>query len=451
MLQKTTADALTHSLKEVLSIVVLASVVVAMDWKLALAAAFVFPLVAYPAMRFGRKIKSASRKGQVSMGSLTSLIYEAISGVRIVKAFNMEDYEGEKFERENKNFTRHMIRTVKIKGLSVPLMETVGAVSFAVTILYASYRIGAGTLTPEAFISFFTATIMLYAPVKALNSVNLNIQQGLAAATRVFEALDAEIEPDGPGGENELKGFFHSIEFRNVSFGYSGEKVLNDINLVVKKGEKIAIVGASGVGKTTFVNLIPRFYDATAGAILMDGTDIREFTLASLRAQIAIVGQDIVLFNDTVSGNIGYGDPGKDMEEIKKAARAANASQFIERLSRGYLTPIGERGVKLSGGQRQRVSIARAILKDAPILILDEATSSLDSAAEKEVEKALANLMSGKTTFVIAHRLSTVRNADRIMVLSNGKITEIGRHGELLEKGGEYARLYSMQFQEAGR
>jgi subfamily B ATP-binding cassette protein MsbA len=443
MLQKTTSDTLAVALRQALTLLVLAAVIVSMDWKLALIASVAFPLAVWPMIKFGRTMKKVAKKGQVTMGSMTSLLHEAIGGVRIVKAFGMEGYESGRFSKENERFTKYRFKTIKVKAISNPLMETLGAVGFALTIWYASYRISSGTLRPEDFMSFFAAVVMLYQPIKALNGVHLNLQQGLAAATRVFEVMDTPPEPADVGGA-ELAGLTDGIEFRDVSFGYGGKTILKDIGLKVKKGELIALVGASGTGKTTFVNLLPRFYDVTGGKILIDGRDIRELSLASLRSRIAIVSQQVILFNDTVRGNIAYGDPARTDEEIVRAAEAANACGFIEILPQGYYTFIGEGGVRLSGGERQRISIARAILKDAPILIMDEATSSLDTEAEIEVQKGLTNLMKGRTTFVIAHRLSTVRNADRIIVLAGGTIAEEGRHEELLSRGGEYARLHAM-------
>lgn len=446
MLQKSTADALTDSLKQSLTVIALIGIIIGMDWKLALAASLSFPVAIYPAIKLGRLMKKVSTKGQVTMGTMSSLLHEAISGVRIVKAFNMEDYESERFEKENERFTKYSIKAIKVRGLSTPLMETVGAFGFAVTILYAAYRITSGTLAPEAFISFFAAVIMLYQPIKALNGVHLNVQQGLASAVRIFELIDVPVEPEGGEGTTKLLGFRDSIEFRGVNFSYGSSAVLKDINLKIKKGERVAVVGTSGAGKTTLVNLIPRFYDTTSGGVLIDGVDTRGLTLKSLRSHIAIVSQDVILFNDTVKNNIAYGDPAKSRQEIEKAAVAANAHGFISRLQSGYDTVIGERGTKLSGGEKQRLSIARAILKDAPILIMDEATSSLDSESEYEVEKGLNNLMKNRTAFVIAHRLSTIRNSDRIIVLSGGVVAESGSHEELLRRGGEYSRLYAMQF-----
>lgn len=447
LLQSTTSEAVATVLKQSLTILVLAGIVISLDWKLALAAGVALPLSLYPMRKLGKKMKRASTEGQATMGTMTALLHEAIAGIRIVKAFSMEGYEAERFRQENERFTRTQIKTVKVRSISSPLMEMLGAVAFAITIWYAAYRISSGTLKPEAFISFFASVIMFYQPIKSLNGVNLNIQQGLAAAVRIFDVLDTRPEPLAPDGSFETAGINDCIEFRGVSFNYGGEQVLKDINLKVKKGTALAIVGSSGAGKTTFVNLIPRFYDATKGAILFDNKDIRDIRLKSIRRVSAIVSQQVVLFNDTVKRNIAYGDFSRTDDEVIRAAKAANAHDFIIRLPEGYDTIIGEGGVKLSGGERQRVSIARAILKNAPILILDEATSALDTESEQEVQRAIANLMQGRTTFVIAHRLSTVRNADRIIVLSGGRILEEGRHEELIAGGGEYSRLYSMQFE----
>lgn len=444
MIQTSTSEAVTQVLKQSLTIIVLGAVVVSLDWQLALAAGVALPLSVYPMQKLGKRMKKVSTQGQITMGAMTALLHEAIAGIRIVKAFCMEGYESARFQAENESYTRNQIKTAKVRSLSSPLMETIGAVAFAVTIWYAAYRISQGTLEPEAFISFFAAVIMFYQPIKALNGVNLNIQQGLAAAARVFEIIDRPGEKVGESGFQA--GAPDSIEFRGVGFRYGAESVLQGIDLRVKRGEVVAIVGSSGAGKSTFVNLIPRFYDVTEGAILMDGRDIRELSLKSLRSMVAIVSQQVILFNDTVKRNIAYGVERSD-EEITAAAKAANAHDFIMKLPQGYDTVIGDSGLKLSGGERQRISIARAILKDAPILILDEATSALDTESEMEVQKALSNLISGRTTFVIAHRLSTVRGADRIVVLSGGSIKETGRHEELLSSGGEYSRLHAMQFE----
>lgn len=445
LLQTATAETVATVMKQGLTVIVLGGVVISLDWKLALAASIALPLSIYPMRRLGKKMKKISTQNQVSMGTLTSLLHESIAGIRVVKAFGMESYESGRFHRENERVTKYQLKSIKIRAISSPLMETLGAIGFAMTIWYAAYRISHGTLKAEAFISFFASVLMFYQPIKSLNGVNLNMQQGLAAGVRIFEVLDREGEKERADAVNAAS-FSGAVEFKDVSFGYGNETVLKDINLNVRKGECLAIVGGSGAGKTTFVNLIPRFYDVTGGAILLDGMDIRDLTLRSLRSQVAIVSQQVTLFDDTVKRNIAYGDTTKTDEQIAGAAKAANAHEFISRLPDGYDTLIGEGGVRLSGGERQRISIARALLKNAPILILDEATSSLDAESEQEVQKALTNLMEGRTTFVIAHRLSTVRNADRIIVIANMGILEMGRHDELLTAEGEYSRLYAMQF-----
>ena len=443
MLQNTAADSVATLLRESLTIIALATVVIGKDWKLAAATFIAFPLAIYPMVRFSKKMRKVSTQGQASMGAMTTLLHEAIAGIKIVKAFCMEKYEELMFGKENERFSRFRMKSIKVRAIASPLMEMFGAIGFAITIWYAAYRIQNNTLKPEDFISFFAAVLMLYQPIKALNGVNMNIQQGLAAAARVFELLDVPQETKDKGNAKRIDSIQHSIEFHDVSFGYGDKWVLKGINLKLRKGEIIAIVGTSGVGKTTFVNLLPRFYDVTEGAILFDGADIRDVTKDSLRAQIAIVSQQVVLLKK----NIAYGDVERNEADIINAAKAANADVFIRRLPLGYDTIIGEGGVRLSGGERQRLSIARAILKNAPILILDEATSSLDTESEMEVQKGLNNLVHGRTTFVVAHRLSTVRNADRIIVLADSGIKEMGRHEELLRLGGEYSRIYKMQFQ----
>ncbi|MBE9529482.1 MAG: ATP-binding cassette domain-containing protein [Proteobacteria bacterium] len=448
MLQSTASESFAAVIKQSLTLVVLGAVIVSLDWKLALVAFVGVPLAVYPLRKFGKKMNKVSTKGQVTLGNITALLQEAITGVRIVKAFGMEKYEAERFNVENKRYTKWQLKTIKVRATSSPLMETIGAVGFALTIWYAAFRIANGELRPENFISFFAATLMFYQPLKALNGVNLSIQNGLAAATRVFEMLDLPNETSHETTDRKLEGINEGIEFDKVSFKYEDKWILKDVNVKVPQSEMVAIVGSSGAGKSTFVNLLPRFYDINEGSLMIDGVDIREFTLKSLRANISIVSQQVILFNDTIRCNISYGDRDKSEEEIIAAAKAANAHQFISKLPDGYDTVIGESGLKLSGGERQRMSIARAILKNAPLLILDEATSSLDTESELEVQRGLENLMAGRTTVVIAHRLSTIRNADKIVVLSGGRVCESGTHDELLEAEGEYHRLYTMQFRD---
>jgi len=450
-IQGAVSEAVTALLKDSFTLICLVFVIFYRDWQLAIIAMFVFPLAVYPIAKFGQKMRQVATRTQVTLGSLMTLLQETISGTRIVKAFSMEEYENRRFSGENERLFRLNLKAVSINAVSSPLMEFLGGLGIAAIIFYGGYQVIHGHATPGTFFSFLTALIMLYEPVKRLTNVNNTIQQGIAGAQRVFAIIDLVPEignsPDAP----PLPRISREIEIRNVTFRYEEAPVLRNINLRIRAGEVVAFVGMSGGGKTTLVNLIPRFYDVTEGAITIDGHDVRNVTIESLRGQIAIVTQQTILFNDTVRNNIAYGDIVKTEEEIVAAAKAANAHDFIVRLPMGYDTLIGEQGTKLSGGERQRISIARAILKDAPILILDEATSSLDSEAEIEVQDALENLMKGRTTLVIAHRLSTIRNAYRIIVLVSGEIREEGTHEALLACQGEYCRLYNMQFKENGR
>jgi ATP-binding cassette, subfamily B, bacterial MsbA len=449
--QGAVSDAVTALLKDSFTLLGLVFVIFYRDWQLAIIAMLVFPLAVYPIAKFGQKMRQIATRTQVTLGSLTTLLQETISGTRIVKAFSMEEYENKRFSGENERLFRLNLKAVSINAVSSPLMEFLGGLGISAIIFYGGYQVIQGHSTPGTFFSFLTALIMLYEPVKRLTNVNNTIQQGIAGAERVFGIIDLVPEIGNRPEALPLPRIAEQIEIRDVTFRYEEEPVLRHINLTIRAGEVVAFVGMSGGGKTTLVNLIPRFYDVSEGAILIDGRDIRDVTVESLRGQIAIVTQQTILFNDTVRNNIAYGDIERTEEEITAAAKAANAHDFIRRLPKGYDTLIGEQGTKLSGGERQRISIARALLKDAPILILDEATSSLDSEAEIEVQEALENLMKGRTTLVIAHRLSTIRNADRIIVLVNGEIREEGTHEYLLACQGEYCRLYHMQFKENGR
>ena len=446
LVQGAVTDAVTGLLKDIFTIIGLVFVVFYRDWRLALIALVVFPVAVYPIVKFGRKLRSYSTRTQMTLADLSTMLLETISGNRIVKAFNMEEYERKRFSKMNEKLFRIMLKSLRVRAVSHPLMETLGGLGIAAIVFYGGYNVIQGTATPGTFFSFLAALLMLYEPVKRLSNVNNSIQQGLAGASRIFEILDTVPEIRNKPGALDLVQIREGIEFQNVSFKYEEDWVLKNINLKIRAGEMVALVGSSGGGKTTLANLVPRFYDVNSGRILIDGVDIRDLTVESLRGKIAIVTQQTILFNDTVEQNIAYGNIGEPHEKIVAAAEAAYAHNFIRNLSEGYRTLIGEQGVKLSGGERQRVSIARALLKNAPILILDEATSSLDSESEVEVQKALEFLMQGRTTLVIAHRLSTIRKADRIIVISNGEIVEEGTHEELLERDGEYRKLFLLQF-----
>jgi subfamily B ATP-binding cassette protein MsbA len=451
LIQGSVSNTITGLVKDAFTVIGLIGVVIYRDWKLALMALFIFSLVIIPIKEFGKRLRKFSRKSQQRMGSITTFLHETITGNRIVKAFNMEDYEKRRFAQENNRFFKIVFKRAKIRALSHPLMELLGGIAVAIIIWVGGYRVIQGELTPGAFFSFMTALFMLYAPIRDLNKVNLEVQEGMAAAIRVFELLDTTPEIKEEEEAIPLPPVSKGVDFQNITFKYGEETVLKDISLRVNMGEVIALVGMSGAGKTSLVNLLPRFYDVEKGQILIDGHDIRKVTFKSLRDQIALVTQQTILFNDTIRNNIAYGNIHCcSDQEIIEAAKAAYAHDFIIKLPEGYDTLIGEQGVKLSGGERQRISVARALLKNAPILILDEATSSLDSDSETEVQKALDQLMKGRTVFVIAHRLSTIRNAHRIIVLSDGQVVEQGTHTELIALDGEYRRLYDLQFKDDG-
>jgi subfamily B ATP-binding cassette protein MsbA len=446
-IQAAVSSAVVALLKDILTIMGLVFVLFSRDWFLAIFAMLVFPVCAVPLVKFGRRLRRISTRSQETMADVSVLLHETISGARIVKGFCQEAQEIERFSKEAWRLFTLRLKDVSTRAISSPLMEFLGGLGMAGIVFYAGWQVVEGASTPGTFFSFLTALLMLYEPVKRLSGVNADIQNGLAASVRVFKVLDETPEvTDGPGAR-ELAPLRESIEFKDVCFSYRpGEPVIEDVNLTVPAGQALALVGTSGGGKTTLVNLLPRFYEVTKGAICIDGIDIRQAALKSLRGQIAIVTQQTILFNDTVRANIAYGRPQATAEEITKAAEAAYALDFVERLPKGFDSVIGESGVLLSGGERQRISIARALLADRPILILDEATSSLDTESELYVQKALENLMRGRTTFVIAHRLSTIQRADRILVIIKGRIVEEGRHEELLALRGQYHRLHQMQF-----
>jgi len=448
--QAATSEAITSLIKDSFLLIGLVGVIFYTDWRMALIAMVVFPLTIYPLSKFGKKVRKVTKSTQMTMGTLSSLLQETISGTRIVKAFCMEKYENERFAVENKRLLKYNMKYVSVHAMSTPVMDFLAGLGIAAIIFYGGYNVIHGHSTPGTFFSFLAALFMLYEPIKRLTNVNNTINQGIAGAERIFSIIDRDPDIEDKPNAGELPPITQGIDIQNVTFCYDTLPVLKNINLHIKTGEVVAFVGMSGGGKTSLVNLIPRFYDVTSGRILIDGTDIRDVTLHSLRGQIAIVTQQTILFNDTVKRNIAYGDIDRTDEEILAAAKAANAHNFIIRLPQGYESNIGELGTKISGGEKQRISIARALLKNSPILILDEATSSLDTEAEIEVQEALDNLMKGRTTLVIAHRLSTIRNADRIIVLVNGEIAEEGTHEKLLSKKDEYYRLYNLQFKENG-
>ncbi|MEO5897489.1 MAG: lipid A export permease/ATP-binding protein MsbA [Vicinamibacterales bacterium] len=447
--QQAVAETMGDLLREGLSLVSFAILLFWLDWRLALVAVFVAPLAVHPLLRMGKKIRSSTRRSQEELEHLTHVTNEAFTGHRIVKAFGAEGHEASRFKRAAQQVYRTNLKVTRALATLPPLMELLGGGAVILLIYYGRQQIADGGLTIGDFTTFVVTAFMMYTPIKKLSRVNASLQQAMAAADRIFEILDEHSEVRERENAGELRPLSHGIEFQNVSFAYDDRRnkyILRDLSLAVEAGQMVAIVGLSGAGKTTLVNLLPRFYDVTGGSIRLDGVDIRDVTLRSLRSQIGIVTQETVLFDETIASNIAYGSAGASQEQIEAAARAAHAHDFVSKLPLKYETRIGERGQRLSGGQRQRLAIARALLKDAPILILDEATSSLDAESELLVQDALQTLMRDRTSFVIAHRLSTVRRADQIIVLEKGRVVEVGRHDDLLTRpGGVYAKLYSLQ------
>ena len=451
-IQNAVSGVLKDLFQQSLTFLVLLGVILYQNWRLALFSILVIPLSAYPMVRFGNQLRKIATAGQERTADMSTALQETLTGVRIVKGFTREDAEGRRFAGFNEAYFRTNMKSTQVSSITSPVLEAVGIIGVAGIIWYGGSQVIQGAMTPGTFFSFLTAVFLMYTPIKRLASANNTIQQALAAADRVFTVLDVPTEAAQDTGTRGLDGVRSAIALQAVSFRYEGVEAwaLTDISLTVRPGEVLALVGSSGAGKTTLVNLIPRFHDPTAGAILIDGVDLREIRLSALRRQIGIVSQETLLFDDTVGNNIAYGRDEATEEAITDAARAAFAHDFIMKLPNGYDTLIGENGVRLSGGERQRLAIARALLRNPPILILDEATSSLDTESERMVQMALANLMKGRTTFVIAHRLSTVQRADRIAVLAGGRLVEVGRHEELLAKVGVYHRLHQMQFQDHG-
>ena len=445
VLQRSVSDSIAKVMMNCFLIIGLTGVAFYQNWRLACICFLILPWVMIPITRFGKKSKRYSRRSQEKIGHISTFLTETISGNRIVKAFCMENYENARFAEENNRLFRIKIKTLKVSALSSPVIQSVGGLMAAATIYYGGAGVISGDITTGQFFSFIAALGMLFKPVQSMNKVNQQIQEGMAAAVRVFAIFDTVPDIADVPGATPMPLIQDSLAFKNVDFRYEEKPVLRDVSFRVNAGKTVAIVGPSGAGKTTIANLILRFYDVVSGGVFIDGMDIRERTIKSVRDQMAIVTQDTILFNDTVLNNIAYGSHDKSEQQIIDAARAAFAHDFIEHLPQGYQTIIGEQGARLSGGQRQKIAIARAILKGAPILILDEATSSLDSRSEKELQRALENLMQGKTTIMIAHRLSTVRNAHRIIVMSDGTIAEEGSHEELLQHKGIYYSMYTIQ------
>lgn len=447
-MQEGMGQVVTGLFRDLISMVALLGVIFYRNWQLATISFIVFPLTIYPAQLIGRKIKNAARRSLDVMGGLGTTIQETFSGIKVIKAFGLEQQVTQRFEQENSNYLSQFKRYIKYSSLATPVTELIVSLGVAAVIYVGGSQVMAGRMTPAELFSFIAAMIMLFTPVKKLQTSYNVMQRSAGAAERVFQTMDAQRSIVDREGAVELGRVSGRVAFQEVAFRYGDDPVLQGVSLVVAPGQMVALVGPSGGGKSTMAALLMRFYDVEQGAILLDGHDLRDISLASLNRQFALVDQETTLFNDTIANNIRYGRPDASDAEVEVAARAAFADDFIQQLPEGYATNIGDRGARLSGGQRQRLCIARALLKDAPILILDEATSALDTESEKMVQQALENLMRNRTTFVIAHRLSTVQNADLIVVLEQGQIQEIGSHSDLVSGSGLYSRLHALQFSD---